>query len=165
MDNEIQLNHLAPYLPYDLQIKILNHKSDYVGIEYSVITGYYFLNERLHVTYKGGSTGKSNNEFMPILKPLSDLLNPIDKNKKFGKNRLDEINEEPNSLIGDCSLTADLCLIQNVSSDSNFMSFTYMEQMSEVLNILYKDHYDVHGLIGKGLAIDINNSNTELKEE
>lgn len=145
MDNEIQLNHLASYLPYDFPIKILNHKSDYVGIEHSVITGYYFLNERLHVTYKGGSTGKSNNEFMPILRPLSDLL----KTYKGSATYLDVIEFE--------------CSGIKVTSRIDNINYEYLPY--QVIRKLLEWHFDIFGLIGKGLAIDVNNSNTELKEK
>ena len=70
------IKQIAPYLPYDLGIKILNYKSDYVGIEYSTIIGFYYVKNISHFAYFGGSTGKSIGECKFIMRPLSDLTKP-----------------------------------------------------------------------------------------
>jgi hypothetical protein len=77
----------------------------------------------------------------PILRPLSDLI--------INENTCDEINEvlEPNGLE-----INNFFLLKN-SLNSVAISW---EEMQEVLNILYREHYDIYGLIGLGLAIDIN---------
>jgi len=81
---KLELKHVAPYLPYDLGIKILNYKCDYVGIKESIVNGYYFIGYSLYLTYKNGGTGKSINESKIILRPLSDLTKEIEHNgEKF----------------------------------------------------------------------------------
>jgi hypothetical protein len=61
-----------------LEIQILNHKVDYVGIMRSKSNGFYYLVGELYVTYEGGSAGKRlGNECKFICHPLSDLTKPI----------------------------------------------------------------------------------------
>ena len=136
---KLELKHLAPYMPYGLKIQILNHKCDYVGIEFSEINGYYFLGDSLHVSYNGGSTGKSIEDFKPILRPLSDLTKEI------------EVNSEKfipiNYFLGDDSdLVYEACLIHN---DFSYLPYNLVQKLLEW-------HFDVFGLIEQGLAIDIN---------
>lgn len=121
---KLELKHLVPYLPYGLEIEIHNYKIDYVGIKHSIVTGYYYLNFNPHFTYEGGSTGKSFNEFKPILRPLSDLT--FEELREFNFVALPEINYD----------------VENYSY--GFMQFCF------------KNHFDVFGLIEKGIAIDIN---------
>jgi hypothetical protein len=143
----LELIDIAGYLPNGLPIKILNYKSDYVGIEFSKVNGYYFLAGHLHVTYDGGSTGKSNNDFIPILHPLSDLEKEIEiDGKKITP--INTILEEYNSLVasGEPYTKSDLSKYPK-----------YWEHWA--VEMLYKWHFDIHGLIEKGLAIDINTLN------
>jgi len=63
-------------------VMILNYKCDYVGIEYAKANGFYMLADKLHVTYEGGSTGKSHDDFKPLLLPLSELTETVTINGK-----------------------------------------------------------------------------------
>lgn len=65
-----------------VELEILNYKCDYVGIRYAKANGYYFLDGELHITYEGGSTGKSLESCRLRLRPLSDLINEIEYNKE-----------------------------------------------------------------------------------
>jgi hypothetical protein len=126
---KLELKHLTGYLPYGLKIKVLNYKSDYVGIEYSEIDGYYYLADTLHFNYKGGGIrGKSLKEIKIYLKPLSDLskedlhIFSIDFRVMFKSKK--KINIE------------------------NYISLNDSEW-------LFENHFDIYGLIEKGLAISI----------
>lgn len=144
---KLELKHLAPYLPYGLNIEILNYKSDYVGEQYASITGFYNFGANPHFTYEGGSTGKSVKEFKPILRPLSDLTKEI------------EINGE--------KIRATFWLskhFKDVEEAAHFLAFGKTKTVKHLIeNLPYKIivklfewHFDVFGLIPVGLAIDIN---------
>lgn len=79
-------------------------------------------------------------DVIPILKPLGDLT----KDKKT----CDEINEflEPNGLE-----INNFLLLKN---SLNAVAISW-EEMQNVLNILYREHYDVFGLINKRLAVSV----------
>ncbi len=131
---KLELKHLSPYLPYELEILILNYKSDYVGINRAEVIGHYFIGDTLYLTYKGGSTGKSQNEAKPILRPLSDLNKPI--------------------IIGgkEMVLTEQFEILGEVIHSGYDIKFLKWYIFSYLLSI----HFDVFGLIESGLAIDIN---------
>lgn len=138
---KLEIKHLAPYLPHDLPIKVLNHKSDYTGVEYSFINGYYYLGGSLHVTYKDGNTGKSVSEFKPILKPLDDL-NESDLIKEWDKEHTIRYGLFGISMKLNGAETIDL---------SHFPL--------QLITNLFEHHFDVFGLIDQGLAININDLN------
>jgi len=82
-----------------------------------------------------------DNAFKLILKPLKYLQ----QDKKI----CDEINEilEPNGLE-----INNFLLLKN---SLNAVAISW-EEMQKVLGVLYREQYDIYGLIGKGLAVDKN---------
>jgi len=160
---KLELKHLAPYLPYQLACKILNHKCDYVGIEYSEINGFYFVGDSLHITYKGGSTGKDISLFKPILRRLSDL-NQSELQQIVGYifRRTQMIRPKMESVKYDKGFITfyDLDTMRNYvavkpSTDSDTIVLN-MSNSWEDYQIFFKLHVDMFNLIEKGLAIDIN---------
>lgn len=145
---KLTIEHLAPYLPYGLNIKILNYKCDYVGVEYSIANGYYFIEDSLHVTYEKGSTGKSVNDFKPILRPLSDMT------KEFEVG--DEIFVPFHAIKYLYPNTPNWNIYWRdwVIEKSHPLVDTHIEYC--IMQLLFKYHFDVFGLVDQGLAIDIN---------
>lgn len=135
---KLELKHI-PQIAYGLEIQILNSKCDYVGIERAVVNGHYYIGDVLYLKYEGGSTGKSQNECKLILRPMSDLNNMIEINGfkfipiDFLESAFPKIAAPP--VMNDCSV--------------NIEGFEEWQQ-------LFMWHFDVSGLIEKGLAIDIN---------
>jgi hypothetical protein len=155
----LELKNLSPYLPYGLKA-IYNEENE----ENTVVTilGTCILDKERHyqIKFKDGIVGLFiANDIKPILRPLSDLTKISDEvlinehtinillqekhNQEYGifshyKGQLDiELDGEP-----------DLRYDSN-KSISFFTILTIQEQ-------LLKGHYDIFGLIEKGLAIDIN---------
>jgi hypothetical protein len=136
---KLELNILQ-HVINGVQIEILNYKSDYVGIRFAKANGYYFLNNKLHITYEGGSTGKSLEDCRLILKPLSDLTRE--------------------DLIEDLG-TETSCLDWTTSEREHWIKFYSREHWINnlpylIYSHLLKNHFDVFGLVEAGLAIDIN---------
>ena len=124
---KLELKHLAPYLPYGLKCELLNYKCDYIGEKYGTINGFYYLGGEVHYTFKDRSTaGKTRNLIKPILRPLSDLTKGYLMSISYGT-------------------------FINVRNDLEKGQVKYKNMV-----FLLEKHFDVFGLIEKGLAIDKN---------
>jgi len=142
---EIKLEDIVGYLPHGLKCEILNYKSDYVGMKYGVVAGYYFFDGEPHYMFKNkGCAGKSCSLIKPIVRPLSDLTK--------------EIEHDGEKFIPIFKLTK-LCDVEN---DSNWIEHVYdfMTNDADWTNApywmvikLYEWHFDIHNWIGDGLAI------------
>ncbi len=135
---ELQLKHLAGYLPYKLKLiddkpKVMNafcgHSTNWCSIEYAI-----------------------KMQRKPILRPLSDLTKEIEVNReKF----------VPYKKLGwvlyrnECGIGSELSFGDAHSGTVNVID--YLDDLEK----LYEWHFDIHGLIEKGLAIDINTISAE----
>jgi len=122
---KLKLKHLAPYLPYKLMINCDFRDGDILSCEMECISKEEAFLDGCDWNYK------TNTDFKPILRPLSDLTKEI------------ELELDNNIII----------------EGERFYSIGYMD--IESMNYqkfcwFLERHYDVFGLIEKGLAIDIN---------
>ena len=124
---KLELKHLSPYLPYGLQCMAQGEGKQQFELQGISDISYADLHEI-------GRTVCEEYDFedtFPILRPLSDLT---EDNADF--------------LSSDTYLN----LCEEGSGDGlNYFYLKYNETTE-----LFKRHYDVFGLIEKGLAIDIN---------
>jgi len=129
---KLELKHLAPYLPYGLNIETKWRnpvtQTTKIGIESMTLNNLLLL---------GDIQMKS---FKPILRPLSDLKKGIEidsvKIYPLSENNIGAYySEYPDEFIDSI---ADKCI-----------EYIYLIKLIEC-------HFDVFGLIEKGLAIDIN---------
>lgn len=133
---KLESKHLAPYLPYALQISTDDEGEDWV----ETVIG---LNNEAIETSVGNYW---NYTVKPILRPLSDLTKEIEHNGEkiipveyvFGKNH--NIRE-----------VKDIYII-----NKNGYSFRATGLVYDQVQKLFEMHFDVVGLIDAGLAIDIN---------
>jgi hypothetical protein len=171
---KLELKHLVGYLPYGLR-----------GIT-AFLPNTIFIIDGIVKDRIKGFTESGNNvplgcglvEFKPILRPLSDLTKEIEVNgEKFVpigvllnialKNVKKEKELEPwydsNSVCFSAVVkTKKGCL--NISFDHTDNSFVMINEgrticvpnQLELFEKLYEWHFDIHGLIENGLAIDIN---------
>ena len=126
---KLELKYLADYLPYDLKfIGYLKHGSSLpFDDSEDILTLCPFVLTYLHQEFE---------EFKPILRPLSDLTN------KYGYHFIWERETDYESL----------CQWVDLDIDSRLTDkFSY-----EFWQILFENHFDLFGLIEKGLAVDIN---------
>ena len=123
---KLELKELAPYLPYGLKVLLVNHKS-LDGKEH------IFNMSSINVDVIEGTIRK------PILRPLSDLTKEID--------------------LGDGSPIMILSYLELDFEDLQVMlknDVLLLNISWHDIEILFQAHFDVFGLIPKGLAIDIN---------
>ena len=133
---KLELKHLAPYLPYGLNYQRINRFGE---IETELLEG------------------KSLNDFYvkdikPILRPLSDLTEALKDIYRFASNV--EIKQY------DYVLYVDYYLMDEKFNDNIYRRpFNFDGCPQGIYKQLIEHHFDVFGLIDKGLAIDINTLN------
>tara|TARA_R110000772_G_C13017270_1_gene410128 strand:- start:55 stop:450 length:396 start_codon:yes stop_codon:yes gene_type:complete len=127
---KLELKHLAPYLPYGLKYNNIKNNNTYTMRSIST---------EINMVDFGWGDAMELNEVKPILRPLSDLTKEIKHDgDKFTpctdyyylKDELEELS----------------------TLDSSYIRYTRYN----VVKVLFELHFDVFGLIEKGLAIDIN---------
>jgi hypothetical protein len=133
MKLELKKEEIIPYLPYDLKVMDLYDNKE------RVFAGYSFNHTepvKISVYKNLLSTGRLLSEVKPILRPLSDLT--IDE--EFYSSFFTTFSDEDN--VG---------YICESKSDVSNQGLSY-----SCILFLIENHFDVFGLIEKGLAIDIN---------
>ena len=165
--SKLELKHIAPYLPYGL-------KWEFEGgdLPYEVVG--------LDITYTGVSLLSPDNESTcctlidgkPILRPLMDLCKPLPNGeipaielaklnlKHKSVNRRLLVDSEGNPIF-ECRIITKpfggVLKVTNFDSWIVYASFTRMDNLAYFqIDYLLKYHFDVFGLIEKGLAIDKN---------
>lgn len=145
---KLELKHIVGYLPYELRVQYIDCMTNRKRFAFLTTAG---IND-IETTYKRKINGcygdliswKGNNNIGEmkvklILRPLSDLIKEIDVNgekfiptKEYDYLRFEEIS--------------------TLKSGCNALKFIQARE----LELLYEMHFDIHGLIPAGLAIDIN---------
>ncbi len=160
---KLELKHLAPYLPYGLKCKTKVHDGGNGKNLVLVLSG--LIREYARFYHKGDWCNQDFDDFKPILRPLSDLTKEIEVN---GEKFVPILR-----MIKECHFTGDYKLIffelldsrttrRNYRVGYNDMKIywdvlIYVEGMRyDYIQKLIEWHFDVFGLIEKGLAIDIN---------
>ena len=127
--DKLELKHLTPYFPYKL--KTVGFTKIYPD---PIITGVLSSNNHVYWNYHGATGAWNLKDIKPILRPLSDLKKEIDmQGEKVSAYEIlpgREREDYENPILGYWSWNA--------------------------MQILFENHFDVFGLIEKGLAIDIN---------
>ena len=170
---KLNITHLAPYLPYGLKCQIdLGQNEIIVTDSWGLKTGSDYPASYYN---EGKRYGLMLSQIKPLLHPLSDLYKEID-----GKVGIEEIAKMLSGTVlvdkidGCCTnLSYFKCtfddgfeeLIINENCEGWYRSYFDKNQPStgrnvinqfEVFTYLFQHHYDVFGLIDKGLAIDLN---------
>ena len=138
MSEELELKHLAPYLPYGLDLVI----QIYASGECQGTTKMDVSN--IETVLSMVNKQAENKAKFPILRPLSDLTKEITVNvgvivpmEFLERTAFNELLTSPNiELMGDL--------------------IGLMDTEYWIVNALFQWHFDVFGLIKKGLAVDIN---------
>lgn len=148
---KLELKHLAPYLPYKLKIQ-------YWDRNVVMNAGQGSSMNWIGITAVLRRQGEKQNCY-PILRPLSDLTKEI----KVDGSLINPENELCKKLlISNCKLSTDhnIVSLQLPKGVSNRLIAIGSEIVDEcdfgVYQKLLEWHFDVFGLIEKGLAIDIN---------
>lgn len=177
---KLTIEQLAPYLPYRLKGRLMGYLDDLIiemnGIEKD------FRSPFIWITEGEDENKRLIQDFIPILRPLSDLIQPIFDGVApltiicheyfgFGKGYIsapefDLINE--NGFIGFQIHNQGVYFVREETNYGISTYFTHqlkseniwipqkVTQQLEMFQYLFENHFDVFGLIDAGLAIDIN---------
>ena len=159
---ELESEHLAPYSPYGLEIQVAgeNRDDDPEGLPrifkmVGVVDGKVVRHNPGYIS----NVEEYFEDVFPILRPLSDL------NDKHGE---DVVNEHYINILIESEYKIDYGVFSHFKGDLsielNGDSSLYYDShksidfkvMLTIQEQLFGNHYDVFGLIKKGLAIDIN---------
>ncbi len=147
---KLEIKHLAGYLPYGLKIRVEDYRNDYVGREFDKVIGLHQWDKSglLWSVLTEGGAKPGIDKVKPILRPLSDLTKEI------------EVGGEKFVPLNKLAFTNNLKMYQFI--DGAFYSLNYAKYLEIkempyiVVEKLLEWHFDIHGLIEKNLAIDIN---------
>ena len=128
---KLELKHLAGYLPYGLKLERINYKNE----RFKQLTAYDLCPD-----------GEIEN-IKPILRPLSDLTKEIEVNG-INMNPLVNLKIQGYNLNFDDDFTFE-----------DFINGNFLNNSYGFIQLLLCWHFDIYGLIEKGLAIDINTIN------
>ena len=162
---KLELKYIAPYLPY----KVEYESNGEIETLKSVDTGLKMVNF-------GWGNAKKFEEIKPILRPLSGLTKKIEVNgERFipiislsryvdnGHNHIDSTYHKSSNYI--TVLTQKCDDVENVKFRFTIEGISSIERSGEVVSFVTYDkiklkllewHFDIYGLIEKGLAIDKN---------
>jgi hypothetical protein len=133
MKDKLELQDIAGYLPWGLRIRVFSSNQP----PYSTFFTPAYINDLSGV--------------MPFLHPISDLTKEIDCPDVMGEkfvpiNRLKKEHSEYPLLIDGNVFFTDRCNLNMLE----------IHEINKIFQKLYQWHFDINGLIEKGLAIDIN---------
>jgi hypothetical protein len=135
---KLEIKHLAPYLPYRLNVKHTEYIEFGKSVQRTCELSGIFTD---CCTFINGSdwyfnTEENDCDIKPILRPMEDI--------KYYVDFLNTYYVDFDKIEG--------CLVKRKNEN-----FTRLNE----LDFLFKNHIDVFGLIEKGLAIDINTLSTQ----
>lgn len=133
MKHELKKYHLAGYLPYGLNCMVTNEKE----VEISTLTGLYSDGSCVFSDLVESEHGFKS--IKPILRPLSDISEVVDDNIKLTALYSFDIDKETNEIVL-----------------GNYHHRLKLTDAWLQLGYLYQLHFDVYGLIDKGLALNWN---------
>ena len=147
---ELEVKHLAPYLPYGLKLQyVVREKVEKTGIMKTIIHN----EDETHPTKVSIDWNDAEHIWMykPILRPLSDLNKELFMNGNFGFipfKRFELVKDE-----------------EGVWCDEFYADYgespTSKVDVTQINFWLFEYHFDVFGLIKEGLAVDINTLSVE----
>jgi len=143
MENKLELKHFAAYLAYEIEV---------------IDEGNYECNKLSYYNY---NFLKKNSlyKLKPILRPLSDLTKEIEHNgERFVPIEYFEIYEENNLSkdYGGFNIRV-IELLESISKHNCYNDIDFLP--NGVVKKLLEWHFDIFGLIEKGLAVDANTVN------
>ena len=163
---EKEFKHLAPYLPYELQMAYI--VKDEV-VEVGSLNKVYIYKSESHPIRYGINYNDAEHEWMfkPFLRPLSSIT--TEEAYELGVILTSEADMEDIEVgVGGIDILGEYYTVIRYK-DKVDEGFYFMIQFSSIgivgINLipyeayewLFKNHFDVFGLIEKGLAIEKNN--------
>lgn len=134
---KLEYKQVIPYLIYGLKVITQNRRVEIKGFEFGKELPFIWVEDRDKPRFKG----RCGFGFKPILRPLSDLTKEIEINgKKF----------VPIEKLGyNHIIPPRTSMVSDLQKRPKLFPYWLLEQ-------LFEWHFDVFGLIKKGLAIDTN---------
>lgn len=151
MENN-KLEKLVGYLPYGLKIWHSSYKARHIW-DINIEEG---IQDRSMTAVTLTAICNGNEYLKPILRPLSDMTKEINYGlSSYIFTEIFEIGDTDGFIYefdnGNIKL---IQLLESISNHNSFYDINYLPY--PVVQMMYQYHYDIHGLIESGEAIDIN---------
>lgn len=151
----LTIKELAPYLPYKLEVKDEEYNEIFEICSYNPSNDEWLVYDNID-----GSVVEYCQEILkPLLRPLSSLteemyweLSGADKNKSFGF-RYGKYNGDSDK--------RDFISHSGYSERKYFLEDGYGQFPYRMMEFFFKHHFDVFGLIDRGLALPIDGKEVE----
>lgn len=175
MKQQLTIEHIYPFFLFDLKMKSNDENYNYSGVKVEPnIVELDSISKRGYVAFDGIPGFYPVEHFKPILHPFSDITKPItvegyNEGKEFVPiialaqlNGAYEDEHDVKRLY--TKVTNSYELFYNTASHIDDCVLSIQDGFIDTLNYeivlqLYEWHFDIHGLIEYGLAIDINTLN------
>ncbi len=158
---KLELKHLAPYLPYGLECWVKDYPLD-IGDKPTnnihTLNALYNTDEPECVFHDLVESCQGFKEIKPVLRPLSDITNEIEKIREL-------FFKTDETISGGTSFTETLVYKDNkfqIKVEDYYWTGdnikVYYKDIGDfkIYQYLFSHHFDVFGLIEKGLAINKN---------
>ncbi len=169
--NKLEIKHLAPYLPYGVRIKT-QEQGEFIIKEVDGVYKQYkdgafklYWEENLGTTQISGY-------LKLVLRPLTSLCDPLPNGEipaiELAKLNLAHkptrnyllVDNDGNAVIEYRIITKPFGKVLKVTNADSWIVYAPFSKMENLayfqMEYLFKNHFDVFGLIEKGLAIDKN---------
>jgi|688.fasta_scaffold20377_9 hypothetical protein len=157
---KLEINHLAPYLPYGLKCQAMGEMVD--GTEYDkpipkllTIVGVEYDQVSVEGIRKTITENVHIEDCFPILRPLSAL----ETNMEDGHEYIELLNAMYGDSVTDFNFIGNR-LIEHTSKDKGVtfdrIEYTNRTMPYYIMEFLFQHHFDIFELIPQGLAIAYN---------
>ena len=154
---ELELKHIAPYLPYGLKFQYESKDENWMNKKYTEVLSGVRKDEsgdntvEIQLASHGWATFEFRPDYKPILRPLSELKDDV----KFRQLLVDQLNDETFKLhyvddVKQLSLITSsghrelIYLMNEVCGECSYMIYQFMVE----------NKFDLFNLIPQGLAVD-----------
>lgn len=158
--NKLELKHLAPYLPHKLQVKCMGEFIEDTDEDNPIPKMFDLIGllpNKGSVSFHGNKDLFHYEDIFPILRPLSDMTKEYIN--EYELSFIEHIYCE-SWMAGGYDLTENKFEYKITSKEDDSELFIYrmkpLTNMYWVVQEMFRYHFDVFGLIEKGLAIDAN---------
>ena len=153
---KLEFKHIAPYLPYDLQVKCYDSVWSVEGFRDGVVMSLFLID-------KYTLTSAYLSDVKPILKPVSSMTK--EEAYELGTILISEVDMEDKEIgIGEVRLMGATypTIVYKDKEDEEYSVTIQFSSIGisgidlipyEAYEWLFKNHFDVFGLINRGLAV------------
>ena len=139
---------VSGYVAIGTEIRVLDHRCDYVGVREAPANGLYFIGEDMYIMYRGGHVGKKIGEGCKL------LLHPLERINDYYVNEVGRPVDRLCDMYGEHDGVRMGEYLEVLFGTEGQVSMDILGYPLRVRDQLVKWHFDIYGLIGEGYAVE-----------